>query len=228
MNDSNLTPNRPNRSAIRIISSTSGVLVGFFGIEHGLFEILQGNVAPNGFVIDAIGPEQKLWSGASEPAFTLIPNLFVTGICAMVVGFLIMIWACGFIHKKYGARILMLLCILLFLVGGGSPPLFAGTIACITATRIGKPLMWWHNHLSDNTQNILVRLWSWSFVTYVVTSLLAVEIAILGYPFTLFLSTDIVYLILWIMGPVSDIPLVVSILAAIASDMQNQTMVADI
>jgi hypothetical protein len=227
MNDVNLIPDRHIRSAIRIISSTNGALVGFFGIEHGIFETLQGSAAPSGLVIDAIGPEQKLWPGASEPALTIIPSFFVTGICAMIVGFIVMIWACGFIHRKYGARTLMSLCIILFLVGGGSPPLFGGTVASITATRIDQPLMWWRTHLSNNMQNVLVRLWSWSFILFVITSLFAVEIAVLGYPLIWFLSTNIVYIILWIMGPLSDVPLVVSTIAAIAYDIQKRTIIAD-
>ena len=227
MNQVGRVPGGRTRSATRVISSTTGALVGFFGIEHGFFEMLQGDIAPSGFIIDAIGPEQKFWPGASEPAFTIIPSFLVTGICAMLVGFLVMIWACGFVHRKYGARILMSLCILLFLVGGGSPPLFSGTIACIIATRIGKPLMWWRTHLSDDTRNNLARLWPWSLIIYVVISLFAVEIAVLGYPLIWLLSTDIVYIIVWVIGPISDVPLVVSIIAALAYDIQEQTMVAD-
>jgi len=44
-----------------MVASTFGVLVGFFGMEHGLFEILQGNIAPNDILIYAIGPEQRFW-----------------------------------------------------------------------------------------------------------------------------------------------------------------------
>lgn len=50
-------------SALRIIVSTLGILVGFAGFEHGFFEMLQGNVTPNDFVIEAIGPGQRFWSG---------------------------------------------------------------------------------------------------------------------------------------------------------------------
>jgi len=40
-----------NLSATGMVASTFGVLVGFFGMEHGLFEILQGNIAPNDILI---------------------------------------------------------------------------------------------------------------------------------------------------------------------------------
>ncbi|UCE29570.1 MAG: hypothetical protein JSV85_02295, partial [Candidatus Bathyarchaeota archaeon] len=63
-----------NISATKTVASTFGVLVGLAGIEHGFFEMLQGNVTPNDIMIDAIGPEQKFWEYASEPALTIIPN----------------------------------------------------------------------------------------------------------------------------------------------------------
>jgi hypothetical protein len=194
-------------------------------MEHGTFEVLQGDAIPSGLVIDAIAPAQKLWPGASEPALTIIPSFFVTGICAIIVGFLVIIWAGRFIHRAYGARILMVLCILLFLVGGGSPPLFSGIIASITATRIDKPLTWWRSHLSNNLRSALASSWPWILIIYVVISLFAVEIAVLGYPLIWFLSTDIVYMILWAIGPISDIPLVFAILAAFAYDIQKQDRV---
>src|SRR3989337_1801999 len=98
---------KPSTSATRVIASTIGAIVGLAGLEHGFFEMLQGNVTPSGLVIDAIGPAQKLWSGATEPALTIIPNFFVSGILAMIVGLLVTIWAVAFVQRKYGALILM-------------------------------------------------------------------------------------------------------------------------
>ena len=106
-----------NISATRAVASTFGVLVGLAGIEHGFFEMLQGNVTPNDIMIDAIGPAQRFWEYATEPALTIIPNFLITGILAMIFGLLVTIWAYAFIDKKYGARILFLLSIILWLVG---------------------------------------------------------------------------------------------------------------
>ena len=47
-------------SATMVITSTLGVFEGFFGIENGFLERLQGSVRPNDYVIDAIGPEQAI------------------------------------------------------------------------------------------------------------------------------------------------------------------------
>jgi hypothetical protein len=73
-------------SATRTVASTLGAIVGLAGIEHGLFETQQGAAATNGLVIDAIGSAQKLWPGATEPAFTIIPSFFTSGIIAIIVG----------------------------------------------------------------------------------------------------------------------------------------------
>ena len=69
-----------NISATRAVASTFGVLVGLAGMEHGFFEMLQGNVTPSGIMIDAIGTEQRFWEYATETALTIIPNFLITGI----------------------------------------------------------------------------------------------------------------------------------------------------
>jgi hypothetical protein len=72
-------PRGVRNSATRIVASTVGMYGGLIGIEHGIGEILQGNVAPGGLLINAIGPQaQNVWQG-HEPALILIPNFFVTG-----------------------------------------------------------------------------------------------------------------------------------------------------
>ena len=80
-----------NNHATKTVASIFGVLVGLAGIQHGIFEILQGNVAPNDIMIDAIGPAQKFWEYATENALTIIPNFLVTGILAIIFGLFVTI-----------------------------------------------------------------------------------------------------------------------------------------
>ena len=211
-----------NSSATRVVASTVGVLVGLFGMEHGFFEMLQGNTVPSGLIIDAIGPAQELWPGAMEPALTIVPNFLITGILALVVGLATAIWAGAFIDRKYGPGVFLLLCIVLLLVGGGSPPLAAGTIACLVATRIDKPLTWWRTRMSDRTRSVLVRLWPWSIVAYVISALAGVEIAVFGYPLAWFLSLDVMVVILYAIGNLSLVFMVAAILSAFATDIQKR------
>jgi hypothetical protein len=41
-------------------------------INHGLFEILQGNNSTNGFFIEAIGDANRFWVHGTEAAFTIL------------------------------------------------------------------------------------------------------------------------------------------------------------
>lgn len=212
-------------SATRVIASTLGVIVGVAGIEHGLFEMLQGNVAPTGLIIDAIGPAQELWRGATEPALTIIPNLFLTGILAMIVGLLTVVWAAAFVERRHGPSILLLLFAALLLVGGGSPPIFIGVLACVVATRINKPLRWWRTHLPVNVRGFLATLWPWSIIAYVVLFFLSVVIAITGWPFTFFFAANDIQAtlipILYSLGYIADVLLLLVIVTGFAFDIQR-------
>ncbi|MFX0063905.1 MAG: hypothetical protein ACFFC7_17180 [Candidatus Hermodarchaeota archaeon] len=211
-----------NISATRVVVSTLGVLVGLAGIEHGFFELLQGNVRPNGILIDAIGPAQRFWEYGTERAITIIPNFFVTGIVAMIVGLLVTIWAAAFVDRKYGAWVLFLLSLILWLVGGGFAPIFFAVFASVTATRINKPLTWWGTHLPNNTRGLLARLWPWSPIALVVIFWIGVEIAIFGYPLLWFFNADITFGIQYTLAFIMLGLMLVSILSAFAFEIQKQ------
>ena len=106
--------------ATRIIVSTIGVMLSIAGMNHGVFEILQGNKPTSGLIIQAIGPEMNLWG--TEEAFTIVPNFLLTGLAAVLVSVTIMVWSVGFVHKKHGSTVFILLSVLSFLVGGSSRP----------------------------------------------------------------------------------------------------------
>jgi len=169
------------RSATRVIVSTLGVLFGISGMSHGFFETLQGNTPTGGMLISAIGEAHRMWPHGNEPAFTLIPNFLITGILAMFVGFSIIIWSVGFVHKKNGPLIFLLLFILLFLVGGGIGQIVFFTLAWAVATRINKPLTWWRKVLPESVRRVLAKLWLWSLIAGSLLVVMALEIAILGF-----------------------------------------------
>jgi len=211
-----------NNSATKTVASTFGVLVGLAGIEHGFFEMLQGNVTPSGILIDAIGPAQKFWEYATETALTIIPNFLITGILAIIVGLLVTIWAGAFIDRKYGAWVFVLLSLILWLVGGGFAPIFMSILAFATATRINKPLKWWRAHLSINLRGFLARLWPWSIITFVLVFVIGVEIAIFGYPLLWVLNANVTYTIQWTLAFIMVVLWPVSIITAFAHDIQKQ------
>jgi len=101
----NLVFPKYNKST-RIFAVILGILTGFGGIGHGVYEILQGN-RPTKDILERIG------------AFTIIPNYLFTGIASIIASLLIIFWTIGYLHKKHGPLIYLLLSILLFFVGGG-------------------------------------------------------------------------------------------------------------
>ncbi len=128
--------------ATRINVATLGAIFGISGMNHGFFEILQGNVPTGGLFISAIGEAQKMWPHGNEFAFTLIPNFLITGIAAMTVGLAIFLWSLGFVHKKNGPIVFILLFILLLLVGGGVAQILFFPWIWLVSTRINQPLVW--------------------------------------------------------------------------------------
>jgi hypothetical protein len=141
-------------------------------------------------MIAAIGPIQRFWEHGTEPALTVIPSFLVTGILAVIVGSMVVVWAARFVQQKYGAVVLLLLSILLFFVGGGFAPIFPAILAAMTATRINKPLAWWRTHVPAFLQTFLARLWPWSLIAFVLVFIISVEIAIFGFPSVQFFGTE--------------------------------------
>lgn len=213
-----------NTSAARWVASSVGVVAGLAGMEHGFFEMLQGNLVPSGRVIDAIGPAQRFWEYGAEPAFTLIPNFLVTGILAMLVSLLVIIWAAVYIDRKHGVWVLILLSILMFLVGGGfAPPVFA-IPAIVAAAGMNRSWVWWRKHLPVWLVDFLARLWKWLLIALVLLALFAVELAIFGYPLLWFFSADNTLSFLSTLGNITFFGLgPLAILAAFAHDIQTQT-----
>lgn len=120
-------------SKTRAAASIIGIFAGLSGASHGPGEMLQGNIAPSGIMIEA-------WPGltvlAGEPAMTIVPSFLVTGVLAIIFGLIVAIWAAKFVQRKNGGLVLILLSIIMLLVGGGLfPPVF-GVAAGIIGARI--------------------------------------------------------------------------------------------
>ena len=172
----------PNLDPTRIIATTVGVFFGLFSsINHGIFEILQGNIPTNGFLINAIGEAQRFWPEGTEPAFTLIPNFMLTGIAAILVGIAIIVWSIWYLPTKHGRTVFLGLFILSFLVGGGIGQAFFFIPAWAFATRIGKPLNWWRKVLPNKIWPLLSKLWMTLLVLATIAMLIGLEMAIFGY-----------------------------------------------
>lgn len=154
------------RKATRIVCSTLGILAGIAGLEHGWFEILQGNTRPLSLMFPSMGfpcvPE-KAWH-ACEPAMTLLPNFLVTGILAVILSLLILVWSAVFVQRKNGGSLLIVFSVILLLFGGGFFPPLIGIVGGIAGIKINQPLP------GNPTRKFLrfaAALWPWPLVILV-------------------------------------------------------------
>lgn len=166
----------------RVTASTIGILLGLAGIiNHGLFEIMQGNIPTGGLFIEAIGEANRFWIHGTEGAFTIILNFLVTGICVVLVSLSLIIWSLKYMHVKHGTTVFLALLILLTLVGGGIGYILLFVPTWAFATRIDRPLEWWKKVLSARMRKALSKLWFYSLVATALSWLTLMELGIFGY-----------------------------------------------
>lgn len=171
-----------NLNATRVIATAVGVFFGLFsGVNHGFFELLQGNRPTDGLVIQAIGAEQRFWPLGTEEAFTLLPNFMLTGIASIVVGVAIVIWSLWYLPTRHGRSGFLALFVLSFLVGGGIGQVAFFVPAWAFATRMNRPLTWWRRALPRRSWPLLSRLWPVTLALAAAVMLIGLEIAIFGF-----------------------------------------------
>ena len=172
------------RSATQVTVSTFGAMMALAGIEHGIGEILQGDRAPSGIMFPSWPGSTFFRSVAGEPAMTIIPNLLVTGILAVLFSLIYLAWATQFVQRKHAGLILMLLAIVMLLVGGGIFPPVIGIFIGVLGTRINTPSTRWRTQSAVDPRPFLARVWPWSFGVCVIGWLsLLLGTNILGYFF---------------------------------------------
>ncbi|MGA2569139.1 MAG: hypothetical protein ABSF23_01345 [Terracidiphilus sp.] len=171
----------PRINATRTIVSVLGILLAIGGIDHGAFETLQGNITTPGLFIHSIGPGQQMWPYGTEDALTLIPNYLASGLVSIALSLAIALWSIGFIHRKHGSAAFLLLCIALFLSGGGVAQVVFFMLAWAVSLRIHKPLRWPQRLLPRHALSALGRLWPACLALFTLLFLAALEIAIVGY-----------------------------------------------
>ncbi len=174
-------------------------------------------------MIEAIGPAQRFWEFGTETALTIIPSFLISGILAMIIGLLVVIWAYAFIDKRLGAAAFLFLSVSLFLVGGGFAPIFLTVLAFIAAARINKPLRPWQSRVASIIQNLVAKLWPWSLIAVVLSFVIAVEIAIFGEPLLGYLGPESTFSVQFSLGLALLMLAIVSLSAAFAYDARKQT-----
>jgi len=154
--------NRATRTTARAL----GAYAGLIALQHGVFEILQQGAAPEGLMINAVGPPcrpEAVWH-ACLPAMTLLPSFRIAGVLTVAVSLAIIVWAVWFIPRTASGLALMALSIVALLVGGGFVAPFIGLIAGATGTRVKTPLRWWRARPHSPALRVLATVWPWPLV----------------------------------------------------------------
>jgi len=153
------------RAATRITAAALGITAGIAGLEHGYFEILQGNILPPGLMIASMGPPcdpEVAWN-ACEPAMTILPSFLYSGILAGLISLAILVWSLAFIQRRQGGLVLILLSIALLLFGGGFFPPIIGITGGAAGTQINRPLTGQPGMITRQA----ARLWPWPLVVLI-------------------------------------------------------------
>jgi len=168
------------RSDVSVVASMLGAMVGVSGLDHGFFEILQGNTPTNSLIVQAIGPEQRMWIHGTEEAFTVVPNFLATGILSVAVGLAVIVWSLWHMGRPSGPVVFVALSGLLFLVGGGIGMVVFVLLGWAVARRIGSPPSWLALRPAKLV-SVLARSWRALVGIAWVLYALALELAIAGW-----------------------------------------------
>ncbi|HET7769913.1 MAG TPA: hypothetical protein VFN74_14145, partial [Chloroflexota bacterium] len=149
---------RRGTALVRTVAAL-GAVMALAGMEHGIGELAQGNVAPPGTFIQSWPDAEAFRVLSGEPAMTVVPNMLATGVLAIVSSACVLVWATAFAHRPGGGVVLILLSLSMLLVGGGIGPPLIGVLLGAAATRIGTPLPWWRARLRDPARRWLAAGW---------------------------------------------------------------------
>jgi hypothetical protein len=150
-----------------------GILAGLGGLTHGIGEVLQGNVKPDGIIINSWTQGPIATNMGGEPGMTIVPNLLLTGTLTILVSLAVVVCA-ALVRDKNSGRILLLLSVVMLLVGGGFGPPIIGILAGVAGTGIGRPSTWWRTRHSVNVRRFLGTVWPWIFGLAVVNGVFLV------------------------------------------------------
>jgi hypothetical protein len=154
------------RKATRIVAASLGLLAGVAGLEHGYFEVLQGNVRPEGLMFPSWGADvcdpAQAWH-ACEPAMSILPNFLLIGILTMVLSLIVFVWSVVFIQRKHGGLGLILISVALLLAGGGFFPPLIGIVGGAAGMKINQPFQ----GRPGTVTRFAAKLWPWPLVLLV-------------------------------------------------------------
>jgi hypothetical protein len=121
-----------------VVVGALGALVGLAGVEHGVGELLQGPGRPEGLVFQSWPDVAAFEILSGEPAMTVVADLLVTGVLAILVGLTVAVWSIWSVGRHCGGLVLIGSSVLLLLVCGGLFPPVMGVVIGAVASRMGR------------------------------------------------------------------------------------------
>jgi hypothetical protein len=191
-----------------------------------VLEMMQGNAPMPGSFVKALGPGHSwtLWANGGEPAFTLVHNFLLTGMLATAMGILLIIWSAGFIDRRGGATIFLLLSLASFLAGGGLAQVLLFTLNWAAATRIRASLGFWRWIMPPALRRTLAKIWRPALDVAAILFLAALEVATFGYFPGLPHDTEALTRVLWRLAAAIIVAVLLAILAGFAHDLEARAM----
>lgn len=215
-----------SNAATRVVVSSLGILLGISSMDHGVLEMMQGYAPTPGSFVKALGPGHSwtLWVHGSEPAFTIVHNFLLTGMLATVMGIVLITWSAGFIERRGGATVFLVISVASFLTGGGFAQVLPFTLNWAAATRIRASLRFWQRIMPEALRRILARVWGLALVSAAILFLAALEIATIGYFPGLPQETQALTRILWRLASAIITAVALAIVAGFARDLEAGDM----
>ena len=98
---------------------------------------------------------------------SVLPNFLFTGILAMLLSLILIVWAGWFVQRRHGGWVQMALSVLLLLFGGGFFPPIIAFVGGLAGTQINRPL----EEQPARLTRLAARLWPGSLVIFVAWTL---------------------------------------------------------
>ena len=173
------------KKAMHVFVSTFGGIVGLMGLEHAIGEILQGNIQQDGLFILSWPDSPFFRILGGEPAMTIVPNILITGILAAIFSLMYFVGAVWYVDRKHIGLVLMILAIPMLLFGSGIFPPVLGILIGFFALRSHAMTIWVETKLSKGLQNLLAKVWPWTFAACLLSWLMMVPgVPVLSYYFS--------------------------------------------
>ena len=165
----------------RTLTPFLGIVAGIESSLHGIGEMRQGAASPSGLLFDSWVDSRFAEQMRGEPALTLIPHLFITGVVCVALTTALVTWSLIPLPTRRRGVGQLILSTALLLVGGGIAPPVMGALGAFSALALSRPAKSGRNARARGFLHALGRAWRPLFwaTTLVAGGLLAASLAVL-------------------------------------------------